>query len=406
MKPITLIPALVLVLVAAQPLASKQAPEQDRWAAIDRAAEETIASGNAPGVVLVVGHRGKIVYRKAFGNRSLRPEARPMTVDTVFDLASLTKVVATTSAVMALVEEGKLRPDDPVVRYWPEFGQAGKEKVTIRQLLTHTSGLSSYINFYRRYADARRPGVQDQREKVLQAIAEVAPTYPADTKQVYSDLGFITLGEIVRRVSGEPLEVYVRRRIFEPLGMRETTYNPQGRLQERAAPTTQRVNGFLQGVVHDENAATCGGVAGHAGLFSTAADLSRFARMLLSSDNGDRRRYPLSPATVRAMTSPQTPPGIRLRGFGWDIDSTYSHVRGDLLPRGSFGHTGFTGTYIWVDPYSRSFIIGLSNRVHPEGKGNVLRLWSRVANIVAGEVRPYALPPRGAIADIPQGGAK
>ena len=209
---------------------------------------------------------------------------------------------------------------------------------------------------------------------------------------------------MVRRASGEPLDRYVERRVFRPLGMRETAFNPAGALRERAAPTTQRGGQLLRGEVHDGNAAVCGGVAGHAGLFSTADDLARFARMLLSSDvpfqpQGARGepRYPLSPAAVRKMTTPQTPPGVPLRGLGWDIDSLYSHVRGDLFPLGSFGHTGFTGAFLWVDPYSRTFLIGLSNRLHPDGKGDALPLWARAANVVAGIVSTGGLPPRGEV---------
>lgn len=384
---------------------SVRAEEEDPWSALDRVAEGTIQAGNTPGVVFLVGHRGKVVYKKAFGNRSLKPDVRPMTVDTVFDMASLTKVVATTSCAMALIEEGRLRPGDLVTQYWPEFGQNGKQEVTIRHLLTHTSGLASYINFYNRFGDKTK-SVQDVREAIMNAIAQVAPANPLGSKMVYSDLGYISLGEVVRRVSGKPLDVYARERIFAPLRMRETTYNPQGELKERAAPTTMRAGAWIQGEVHDENAASQSGVSGHAGLFSTADDLSKFARMLLSSDGEGGRRYPLSPATVRLMTSPQTPSGLPVRGYGWDIDSSYSRVRGDLLPVGSFGHTGFTGTYLWVDPFSRSYIIGLSNRVHPDGKGNVLGMWARAANIVAGIVRPQNLPPRAGVADIPQGGAK
>lgn len=375
-----------------------RAAREDPWARLDAVAQETVTSGGTPGVVFLVGHRGRIVYRKAFGYRSLQPEREPMTCDTVFDLASLTKVIATTSSVMALIEEGRLRLRDPVSRYWPEFGHNGKEAVTVRHLLTHSSGLAAGANFFGRLAEAGKGPVQDRREQALAILAELPLAYPTDTRQVYSDLGFITLGEVVRRASGEPLDRYAERRIFRPLKMRETAFTPGEALRRRAAPTTLRFGQMLRGDVHDPTSAVWGGVAGHAGLFSTADDLAKFARMLLSSDRRDRHRYPLSPATVRLMTSPQAPPGLPLRGLGWDIDSAYSHVRGDLMPLGTFGHTGFTGTYLWVDPYSQAFLIGLSNRVHPEGKGNVLPLWAHAASIVEGIVRPQALPPRGAIA--------
>ncbi len=371
----------------------------DPWQRIDTLAQEAIAAGNVPGVVLLVNQRGKTVYRKAWGNRSVQPERRAMTLDTVFDLASLTKVVATTSCVMALMQEGRLRLSDPAARHWPEFGQNGKERVTLRQLLTHTSGLASWADFYKQFADATKPGVQDHGAKVLAAVAAMGLRQPPDTRFVYSDLGFIALGEIVRRVAGEPLDRFARRRVFAPLGMRNTTFNPEGELRERAAPTEQRAGRFLQGEVHDGNAAACAGVAGHAGLFSTADDLARFAHMLLSSDRRDDDTFfPLSPYTVRLMTTPHSPADLPRRGLGWDIDTSYSRVRGDLLPVGSFGHTGFTGTYLWVDPYSRTFVIGLSNRVHPDGKGSPLDLWARVAGVIGGVVRPQAPLPRPTVA--------
>lgn len=373
------------------------APDAD-WARIDAVAREAVAAGNVPGVVLVVGHGGRVVYRKAFGSRRVLPEREPMTLDTVFDLASLSKVVGTTSAVMVLLQEGRIRLRDPVATHWPEFGKNGKERVTIRQLLTHTSGLAAGSNFYGRLADTAGPPVQNRGAEVLEILAGLPLIHPADTRLVYSDLGFMTLGEVVRRVSGQPLDEFARERIFRPLRMKETTYNPSGRLRERAAPTEMRGGRFLLGEVHDPSAAVAGGVAGHAGLFGTADDLTRFARMMLSSDNDAARpRYPLSPYTIREATTPHTPPGVPLRGLGWDIDSPFSHVRGDLMPLGSFGHTGFTGTYIWFDPYSETFIIGLSNRVHPDGKGNPLGMWARIANIVAGTVRPRAMPPRPAV---------
>ncbi|HEU4754027.1 MAG TPA: exo-beta-N-acetylmuramidase NamZ domain-containing protein, partial [Armatimonadota bacterium] len=254
--------------------------------------------------------------------------------------------------------------------------------------------LPAWDNYEKKFRDPNGPPVQEHTAEVLKSLAAISLSYPTDTRQVYSDLGFITLGEIVRRVSGEPLDVYVKQRVFRPLGLEETGFNPGPRLCARAAPTTRRGKDFLQGQVHDPNSGVMGGVAGHAGLFSTADDLAKFAGMLLSSDSSSEARYPLSPATVREMTTPHTPPGIPLRGLGWDIDSAYAHVKGDLMPLGSFGHTGFTGTYIWVDPYSQSFIIGLSNRVHPNEGGNVLTMWAKAANIVCGIVRPQNLPPR------------
>ncbi|MCC2668520.1 MAG: hypothetical protein K0Q72_991 [Armatimonadetes bacterium] len=375
----------------------RAAEEPDPWLRLDRVAQETVDAGDVPGVVFVVGHRNKIVYRKAFGSRTVKPERTAMTPDTVFDLASLTKVVATTSSVMSLVEDGRLRLSDPVTKYWPEWGQNGKEKITVRQLMTHSSGLPSWDNYQKKFGDMSGPPIQDQRAQVYPALAASALANPTDSKFVYSDLGFITLGELVRRISGQPLDEYARKRIFQPLGMKDTGYNPDAEHCRRAAPATLWNNAFLCGQVHDPNAAVMAGVAGHAGLFSTADDLSRFAWMLLSSDAKPKRRFPLSPTTVREMTSPHSPPGLPVRGLGWDIDTAYSHVRGDLMPLGSFGHTGFTGTYIWVDPYSQTFIIGLSNRLHPDGKGSPLAMWAKASNVVSGIIPPQSLPPRPAI---------
>lgn len=386
---------LLLVPLLALGLAPPATPATDGWAALDAVAEEAVRAGNVPGVVLLVHTGGRTVYRKAFGKRAVRPEPLPMTPDAVFDLASLTKPVATAGSVMALVEDGRLRLRDTVAQHWPEFGANGKDRVTIRQLLTHSSGLASWDNYQRKFGDMTGPPVQECTPRVLDALAGVALANPPDTKFTYSDLGFITLGEVVRRVAGEPLDRYAARRLFQPLGMRATGFNPLPSLLPRAAPTTEWNGVFRQGQVHDPNAAVMGGVAGHAGLFSTADDLARYGRMLLSSDGGSGR-YPLSPHTIRTMTTVASPEGLPRRALGWDVDTGYSHVRGDLFPVGTFGHTGFTGTFIWVDPYSRSFLIGLSNRVHPDGGGNPLGLWARAANVVAARVRPDALPPRAA----------
>lgn len=391
---------LSLLLVAFAPLRPLAArSDEDRWSRLDAVAQEAVAAKNVPGVVFLVSHRDRIVYKKAFGNRMVQPETVPMTTDTIFDLASLTKGTATASSVMALIEEGKLRLNDPVVKYWPEWGRNGKDKVTIRQLLTHTSGLASWANFQKMVEDPNGPPIQYRTEAALEKLAALPLANPPDTRFVYSDLGYITLGEIVRRVSGETEDRYVARRIFAPLKMRETGYNPLqwssgDSLRERIAPTEKQRGVWLQGMVHDPNAQVMGGVAGHAGLFSTADDLAKFARMLLGSDGIKDDRFPLSPSTIRQMTTPHTPAGLPVRTLGWDVQSGYSHVKGDLMPFGSFGHTGFTGTFIWVDPYSQTFIIGLSNRVHPDGKGNPLAMWAKASNVVAGIVRPQNLPPR------------
>ena len=352
--------------------------------------DEAIARHELPGAVVLVG-RGDIVrYHHAFGRRAILPAPEAMTEDTIFDLASLTKVVATTTSVMQLVEQGRIRLTDPVSQFIPGFEQFGKRGITIRHLLTHTSGLRPDLELEVEFHGAD--------EAIRRAMAEVPTSAPGE-RFVYSDINFFLLGEIVGRVSGERLDRYAKAHIFDPLGMSDTTFLPPEQLRPRIAPTERcaalgwpcpdagATDGgvpFLRGVVHDPTARRMDGVAGHAGLFSTAADLSRFCRMLLGGGRLDDVRI-LSPATVARMTSASTPAGMRdVRGLGWDIDSSYSANRGELFPVGSsFGHTGFTGTSLWLDPGTKSYVVFLSNRVHPDGKGDVTPLRARVATVVA-----------------------
>lgn len=342
-----------------------------KLAGLDSIIHSAIADGNIPGAVLVVGHNGVVVYRKAYGNRALDPKAELMTLDTVFDLASLTKVIATTTAVMQLVEQGKVRMNDPVAKYLPEFAQNGKDDITVRQLLTHYSGLEPDL-------DLKAPW-EGKDTGFKMAFAETLQN-PPGAAFVYSDINFITLGALVERVSGEGLDVYTRRHIFEPLKMLHTRFVPPVAWRAKVAPTQYDENEkMLRGVVHDPTARRMGGVAGHAGLFSTADDLAKFAQALLNGGGGI-----LSPVAVEKMTTPEQPPAAPvLRGFGWDIDSPFSSNRGDLLPVGSYGHTGFTGTSIWIDPTTNTYIILLTNAVHPRGKGNAIALRSKVATEVA-----------------------
>jgi CubicO group peptidase (beta-lactamase class C family) len=346
--------------------------------------EEAIARHDLPGAVVLVGRGDTIRYLHAFGQRALLPVAEPMTEDTIFDVASLTKVVATTTSVMKLVEEGRIRLNDPVSQFIPTFDKYGKRGITIRHLLTHTSGLRPDLEL-----DVEFHGAD---EAIRRAIEEV-PTSPPGERFVYSDINFFLLGDIVGRVSRERLDRYAKTHIFDPLGMTDTTFLPPEALRPRIAPTERcpalvwpcgaPAVPFLRGIVHDPTARRMDGVAGHAGLFSTAADLSRFCRMLLGGGRLGAVRI-LSPPTVERMTSPATPPGMRdVRGLGWDIDSSYSANRGELFPVGSFGHTGFTGTSLWMDPGSKSYVVFLSNRVHPDGKGDVTPLRARVATVAA-----------------------
>ncbi len=361
--------ALVLACVPATAQVKRPATLA-RLSGVDSVIEKAIAEGSVPGAVLQVGHDGGVVYRKAYGSRALEPHREPMTLDTIFDLASLTKVIATTTAVMQLVEQGKVRINDPVAKYLPEFAQNGKEDITVRQLLTHYSGLAPDL-------DLKEPW--EGKETAFKLAFAQAPETVPGSGFVYSDINFITLGALVERVSGETLDAYTTKHIFTPLQMTRTRFVPPAAWRAKIAPTQYDENEhMLRGEVHDPTARRMGGVAGHAGLFSTADDLAKFAQALLNGGGGI-----LSPATVAKMTQPEQPPDAPvLRGFGWDIDSPFSSNRGDLLPVGSFGHTGFTGTSIWIDPTTQTYIILLTNAVHPRG-GNAVVLRSKVATEIA-----------------------
>ena len=348
--------------------------DRSRLKHIDTAPETAIKRGDCPGVVVLVVHNDEIVYRKAFGTRSLQPDKVPMAVDTVFDLASLTKPIATATSAFVLVEQGKLRLSEKVGTYWPDFAANKKGDVTIEHLLLHTSGLTA-DNALADYKD----GKADAMKKIAALPLEAVP----GTRFRYSDVGFIVLGEVIEKVSGKPLDEFARTNVFEPLGMKDTNYKPEKELRSRIAPTARRDGNWLVGEVHDPRSAAMGGVAGHAGLFASADDLARFARMLLRNGELDGKRI-LSPLGVRLLTTPVPIPGGQ-RSRGWDVDTGYSAPRGDLFPRGEgFGHTGFTGTSIWIDPPSKTAII-LTNRVHISEKASHL-LRREIANIVAGQL--------------------
>jgi uncharacterized protein YbbC (DUF1343 family)/CubicO group peptidase (beta-lactamase class C family) len=342
---------------------------------VDAVIQNAISDGSIPGAVLVIGHDGQVIYRKAYGARSLEPRREPMTLDTIFDLASLTKVIVTTTAVMQLVGRGKVRLNDPVAKYLPEFAQNGKADITVRQLLTHYSGLEPDLDL--------KTAWEGKETAYRMAFAETPQDAPG-SKFAYSDINFIVLGALVERVSGETLDEYATRHIFVPLKMMHTRFVPPLSLRAgwigKIAPTQYDENEhMLRGVVHDPTARRMGGVAGQAGLFSTGDDLAKFAQALLNGGGGI-----LSALSVEKMTRPEQPPSAPvLRGFGWDIDSPFSSNRGDLLPVGGFGHTGFTGTSMWIDPTTQTYIILLTNAVHPRGKGNAIALRSKVATAVA-----------------------
>ena len=349
---------------------------------VAKAVDKEIRTGRIPGAVVLIGDREKVLYLKAFGYRAIKPKKLPVTVTTIFDLASLTKVIATTTAVMQLVEKGKLSLDEPVSRYWPEFNSGGKENITIRELLTHYSGLKPDLDH-----DSDWIGY----ETALQKICSETLTCEPGTHFVYSDINFEILGEIVRRVSGKPLDVYCSQNIFRPLGMKNTFFRPPKSLRKRIAPTEYehgRSGKLLWGEVQDPTARRMGGVAGHAGLFSTASDLSVFAKMLLHG-GGIRGKHILDAATVETMTLPQTPADrIPPRGLGWSLDAPLSANRDALFPAGSFGHKGYTGTLIWIDPVSGIYVIVLTNRVHPYGKGDAEPLRENILTIVSKALGP------------------
>jgi CubicO group peptidase (beta-lactamase class C family) len=401
--------ALVLIAAATAPSQprpvrglTKAVPEtvgllSSRLTLIDEAVRAAIEAKEVPGAVVLVARHGRIAYLKAFGNRALLPKAEPMTVDTIFDAASLTKVLATTPAIMLLVEDGKLRLNDRIKRYLPKFDGGGKDAITVRQLLTHYSGLRPDF-------DLSKPW--HGHDAALEELWQEATQGEPGKEFVYSDLNFIALGEVVRAVSGKSLDAFLAERLYSVLGMRDTAFNPPAERLARIAPTESRSRSLqylkgpddpaaaqtiLRGEVHDPTAWRMGGVAGHAGLFTSARDIAIYAQMLLNGGIYQHRRV-FSPTGVRAMTSVQSPRGAAaLRGLGWDVETAYSSPRGDLFLSG-YGHTGFTGTSLWIHPETATFVIILSNRVHPDGRGDATRLRGVVANLVAAALVDPARP--------------
>jgi uncharacterized protein YbbC (DUF1343 family)/CubicO group peptidase (beta-lactamase class C family) len=376
---------------------------------IDALVEADIAAKKLPGAVVLVGHKGKIVFRKAYGNRSLVPTVEKMTVDTIFDVASLTKPIATATSIMILVEQGKLRLNDTIGKFIPDIDDENAKKVTIQQLLTHTSGYAPDFDLREKWTG---------RDGMLAALKREKLRTPPGTKFVYSDIGFIVLGEIVQRVTGKNLFYFSKKEIFSkffehdngflPLSLAGVDLYPDDlasfTIVEKILAPTENVRGqnnylgskfegtdqsgdkILRGKVHDPTAFRMNGIAGHAGLFSTADDLARYCQMILNGGTLDGKRV-MSAQTVAKMTAPiVVSEGGASRGLGWDINTSFSSNRGELFPLGSFGHTGFTGTSVWIDRVSQTFVVFLSNRVHPDGKGDVTPLRAKVATVVASAV--------------------
>jgi uncharacterized protein YbbC (DUF1343 family)/CubicO group peptidase (beta-lactamase class C family) len=349
----------------------------EHLARIDGLVEAEIDAKNLPGCVVAIGRTGGIGMLKAYGRRQIEPSEEAMTVDTVFDMASLTKPIATATSIMILVERGQVRLRNPVAEYLPQFGKNGKEHVTVEDLLVHRGGL---------IPDNSLKDYQDGEEKAWERIFDLEGGRGDEDKFVYSDVGFLVLGEIVHRVSGKSVAEFAAENVFERLGMRETGYTPKKELRERAA-TTEKVEGeWLRGAVHDPRAALLDGVAGHAGLFSTAADLAVYCdAMLRGARPGEESARIMSRATEAEMLRPREIDDHR-RALGWDSRSGYSTNRGELFSDRAFGHGGFTGTAMWIDPELDLFVIFLSNRLHPDGKGNVNPLAGRVGTVAAAAI--------------------
>ena len=446
------------------------------FATVSKLINDAIAADRLPGAVVVIGHDGNIAFHQAYGSRKLAGEpgldglpaaAEPMTEDTIFDLASLTKSLATATVVMQLYEQGKVRFDDPVQQYLPDFNAANdprRAKVTVRMLLTHTSGEAGDVDL----KDPWGLDGADKAEGIHRALTTPLESGPAEVFR-YSDINFILLGALIEKVTGEALDVHVQRHVFEPLGMQDTLYlpptkacgphttigaaiawapAPQGRVPDacpagtwsagllsRIAPTARDdesradpsknpdLDHLLRGSVQDTTARRMGGVAGHAGVFSTAHDVSIYAQALLDRLAGRPSKFPLTQATCELMTTPQQPghtaqqleaandaarkavakrpnpadpllaprypaiTGQNLRGFGWDIDTGQSTARGMVFPIGSFGHTGFTGTSLWIDPGSDTYVVLLANSIHTRGSPPMSNLRGEVATATAQALR-------------------
>ncbi|WP_229491416.1 serine hydrolase [Massilia sp. HP4] len=361
-----------------------------RVAVIDHAIEGAIAARKLPGAVYHL-ERGAARYQRGYGKLSYEEGADAVTQDTVFDVASLSKVLVTAPAVLMLAEEGSIDLEAPITRYFEQCSGGGKEAITVRQLLTHTSGLASGL--------PAKPAWQGQAAALALACAQ-AVTHPPGSFFRYSDINYILLGLLVERTAGMPLDRFAQQRIFAPLGMRTTGYRPLERMPATVIAPTQRgateaaqlptahgdlaPGAALQGVVHDPTVRRMGGGAGSAGVFSTVGDVARFARMLMGNGELDGARI-LTPESVRLLTTTQSPPGIAaLRGMGMDIDSPYAkRPRGNLYSVGSYGHTGFTGCILWADPSSQSFYVFLSNRVYPDDRSVVLPLYTQLGTLSA-----------------------
>jgi uncharacterized protein YbbC (DUF1343 family)/CubicO group peptidase (beta-lactamase class C family) len=380
--PAAVIVGLVVLAILFHPAASSA--HSFDFSGVDAAATDAVASGDIPGVVVLVGRGDDVLLHRAWGWRAIVPQPLPMLPDTIFDIASLTKPFGTTLAVMSLVERGRIALDAPLGRYLREFRAASFSQMTIRRMLTHTAGLPAIP----------APRALDRGfPKAARLLASKALDYTPGGGFQYSDTGFILLAEVVRRVSGEPLDRYLQRAVFDPLQLKDTSFHPGGAVIARVAPTEFWEGSLLQGRVHDPRARELGGVAGHAGMFSTAPDLARLCRLLLNQGTLDGRRI-LRPDTVRTMWT-RDPDHDGSRALGWDVSSGFSRTMAPFFPAGSLGHTGFTGTAVWLDPPTRAYMIILTNRVHPNGgsAARIRELRTRIAAAVGATLFGRGAPP-------------
>jgi len=378
--------ALLIAIVAATHAIAGSVPSPARLSQSDLSSipaivQSEIEAGRIPGAVVEIGQADRTVYRRAFGYRELEPARVAMTPDTIFDLASLTKAVATSIAIMQLQENRQINIDSPVARYWPGFARNGKGDITIRELMTHYSGLKPDLDL---------SGKWSGYSAAIERIEAESLEYPPGTHYQYSDINFEVLGELVRRVARVPLDSYCASHIFRPLRMRDTGFRPSPSKYSRIAPSLYRDGKLRVGEVHDPTAARMGGVAGHAGLFSTADDLAILARSLIDTGHGNDRCI-LSRHSIDEMTIPGTPArSSRLRGLGWDLAAPLVPNRDQLAPMGSYGHVGYTGTMLWIDPFSAAYVVVLTNRTYPDGGGDAAPLRKKILALLAAHLAPIS----------------
>ncbi len=342
--------------------------DEKRFYSLDSIINKSITDSAFPGAVILVQKDGKIIYDKAYGYYTYDTASGKVSVNTLYDLASLTKVIATTTATMICYDRGLFNLDDKVSNYLPQFGVKGKENVTIRNLLVHDSGLRPDIPSYKAF-----DSVKKKEQGVMEEIFNDTLIYPTGTEMVYSDLNFILMGKIIEKVTGMILDKFCNANIFEPLGMKNTMFNPPKSLINRIAPTENDDywrHRQIRGTVHDETSQLLNGVAGHAGLFSTTGDIAKLLQMLLQKGVYKGKRY-IEASTVEMFVKQQS--DLSSRALGWDIKSPEHSSSGDFFSSNSYGHTGFTGTSVWTDPVRNLFVVFLTNRVHPTRNNSKIR---------------------------------